>query len=150
MEDATPIAESMGVSKAPEEVMKKKTGRNAALLSNEELTSNDKKRLRRATKAKAKKQRTSDLAETEIAAKVDPNGRIARKVEDRKTLEVVQNDKRVVTGTESAHAGDSSKSSAFFSRMQESVRAEIQDSMNSKKSSKKASKATISSRKYKL
>ena len=150
IEDATPVAESFGSTKAPEEVLKKKTGRNAALLSVEELTGDDKKRLRRATKAKTRKQHSADRAQEEIAAKLDPQSRAARKVEERRMRDDVKNDKRVVAGRLDANADSSSKSSAFFARMQDAARSEIQEKSSKKSSQKKAAKATISSRKFKL
>jgi hypothetical protein len=66
LEDITPVTVLGGNASqsAPEQVLEKKRGKEGSLMADVELTSEDKKRKRRASKAanKAKKQRTADDA----------------------------------------------------------------------------------------
>ncbi len=160
MEDVLPTSESYGASSAhaPEEIMDKKRGRNAALIGDEERNSDDKKRLRRASKAVNKKKKQDNAEKDQITAKIDPYGNVARKLQEQKEMDDVAMDKRVTVASSDSGNHLKSSSSAFFSRMQENVREEIKSSMEKKKKGRgekggtdgEKSNKTIQSRKFML
>ena len=103
-------------------VFEKKSGRSGALLSGEELDRDDRQRLRRAAKNVRRKQRRLEDAEERLVAKVHPGA--GNKYEAKKLLEEIRGDKRVVQGKPSI-SGKSSKSSDFFSELQQQAQIDI-------------------------
>jgi U3 small nucleolar RNA-associated protein MPP10 len=122
LEEVLPSAENHGSTSAPEQVLEKKSGRAAALLTEEELGRDDRQRLRRASKAVRRKQRKLDESEEKLIAKINPGA--GNKYEAKKALEEIRGDKRVVQGRTEGNKGFG-KSSDFFSDMQQQAQIDI-------------------------
>ena len=100
---------------APEEVMQKKKGRNAAFLSEADIGRDDRRRLRRATKAANKKEKLAKPLSERVK-------------EDQKLTSDLQKDRRVVSGKVSGSSegnNRSSSSSSFFQKIQAQVQGDI-------------------------
>ena len=156
LEDIVPTVQSSASQLAPEQVTEKRKGRDASLLSKEELTSDDRKRLRRARKA-------AGTTHEEEADDNEPAGRKKkmqqqRAKEDKSLDEELRRDKRVVLSGKDTHGGSAnddgqsfSKSASFFSKLQENAQAEISGSLKNKnKKDKKNVVANSSGGKFKL
>jgi U3 small nucleolar RNA-associated protein MPP10 len=132
MEDVGPTSESMlAVSgQAPEEVMSHKRGRDAAFLSAEELTGDDKKRLRRAAKMVRRKTIRGEEAEEKQAAKVNPA--LGRKYDAKVADKAMKRDRRVVDASSTMKLESDekvksfTKSANFFSALQKQSEEDIQ------------------------
>ena len=117
-EDIGLTAESTASAAAPEEIYRKKRGRDAALMSQEELTRDDRKRLRQANKSKNRAAKKRDLECGSMdEGKARRNKAIA---EDKEFNEMLKKGKRVTTGKEIREEdkikyGSSKK---FFEKMQ--------------------------------
>lgn len=108
--------------------MSHKRGRDAAFLSAEELTRDDKKRLRRAAKMVRRRRIREDEVEEKLAAKVNPV--LGRKYEAKKADKSMKRDRRVVDGSSMKLESDEkvksfSKSANFFSALQKQSEEEI-------------------------
>lgn len=68
-------------------------------MSVEELTGDDKQRLRRAAKSVKRKEKQMELREEKLIAKLNPGQ--GNKYEKRKALEQIRNDKRVILTSDS-------------------------------------------------
>lgn len=99
----------------------KKRGRDAAFVADVERTREDKKRVRRASKAANKKHKAEEAAQEVVAARSNPI--LRQKLNDAKLADDFKNDRRVVTGKESGKA--SSKSADFFSKLQAQAQSGI-------------------------
>ena len=178
MEDITPVGESRAAAMAPEQVRvgshgsgsrmvtaisisiaiaaacvqvaAKKGGRAAALVAPEELSREDRQRLRRAAKSSAKKDNNK--------AQAGPDSDSAARLQDQ-----LRADKRVVLAADQGSSssskgqgqgdrrrrqgggGDSlSKSAAFFAQLQRQTQAQIQSkSQQDKKSLKRKAEAQL-------
>lgn len=122
-----------------------KRGRDAAFMAEEELTRDDKKRLRRAMKTVRRKQQHEVDVEEKLAAKVNPV--LGKRYEDKKAEKSMQRDKRVVDGNSMRLESDDkvksfSKSSSFFSAMQKQSEEDIQRKKDKVRSRDKSSPAT--------
>lgn len=93
IEDIMPVFESSAAAQAPEETQEKKHGREVTLMSREEMTSEDRKALRRAHKASNRKEKNMRAHEEKLVAKLNPG--MGNKYERQKTLDMIRNDKRV-------------------------------------------------------
>ena len=142
MEDITPMAEGAYEAFAPEEEHKKKRGRDAMLMADAELTSDDRKRLRQASKAIRRKERKeTGYAEGVLAAQ----GKGSAKYESKKTDDILRQDKRVVVGRDSDQ-NQYAKSGQFFERLQSQAQAEIAAGGKLSKKKKEAAPTASSSR----
>ena len=124
LEDVTPTTESAAsafTNSAPEKIHEKKRGRAAALVSEAEMTSDDRKRRRMASKSVRKKQRQSEDAKEHMLSNV---GQSSAKYEKKKTEEILRNDKRVSVQRNS-DSTDYTKSSKVFTQLQDQVRQDI-------------------------
>lgn len=108
--------------------MSHKRGRDAAFMSAEELTGDDKKRLRRAAKMVRRKRIHEDDVEEKRAAKVNPA--LARKYEAKVADKAIKRDRRVTDGSTMQLESDEkvksfTKSANFFSALQKQSEEEI-------------------------
>ncbi len=137
MEDIVPLVNSSASQLAPEQVQQKRRGRDSSLLSAEELTSEDRKRLRRARKEVGRKAGQSGAGSDSEDGGDTKAGR-KRKLgkADRALDQELARDKRVtLSGGAPGKSSDSgrndedntaySKSAAFFAKLQNSAQAEI-------------------------
>jgi U3 small nucleolar RNA-associated protein MPP10 len=113
----------------PIKVFKHKRGREASLLAEEELTSDDRKRLRRASKSVRRKENHRKAAEEKLVAKINPG--LGNKHEAAKALREIRGDKRVVDAKTMRQETDDqvktfTKSSKFFSALQKQTEEEVQ------------------------
>jgi len=126
MEDAIPTTESTSFgTAAPEDLFGKKRGRGAALMAQEELTSDDRRRLRQASKSVRKKQRKEGESSDKLASAA---GKGSNKYESKKLDDALRADKRVVDGSkggEDSQYGSYTKSSQFFEHLQKQAQDEI-------------------------
>ena len=144
-EDIAPTTESSAavMSQAPEEIREKKRGRDAAFVADVELTREDKKRVRRASKAANKKHKAEEASQEAVAARTNPI--LRQKLHDAKLADDFKNDRRVVTGKESGKS--SNKSADFFSKLQAQAQSDIKkDKAKLGKSSEVAAPAASSNR----
>ena len=109
LEDIVPVIQSNSIAMAPEEVYAKKHGRESRLLSSEELTSEDRQRMRRTTKNINKKEKNMKKYEEKMVAKLNPG--MGNKYEKEKTLDIIRNDKRVTLAGDK-HSGKKQSQSA--------------------------------------
>jgi hypothetical protein len=151
---------------APEEVSQKKRGKAASLMSDSELTSLDKQRIRRAAKAhkKANKSDSSSLQQsgTKKGGKFIDHALDDQLKRDSRVIMTnsdgsLSKKARVEHGLHEADANSSisyGKSSSFFSNLQEQTKQQIKSTIEgttaSVKSSKDAKKLSSSSRSLKL
>eukprot|EP00596_Hydrurales_sp_CCMP1899_P005295 CAMPEP_0119045176 /NCGR_PEP_ID=MMETSP1177-20130426/37723_1 /TAXON_ID=2985 /ORGANISM="Ochromonas sp, Strain CCMP1899" /LENGTH=740 /DNA_ID=CAMNT_0007016493 /DNA_START=136 /DNA_END=2358 /DNA_ORIENTATION=- len=134
LEDINPMSENTNSTiLAPEEVKDKKKGRAAALMADEELSRDDKRRLRRAAKASGQNEaKDKDLAEKKMGKTNSAEGNKARRnQEEKKTDEVLRSDYRVTEGEENDNESYT-KSAAFFSKLQQTAQQEIGGVMGKK------------------
>lgn len=140
LEDVTPVT-MLGANAsqlAPEQVLEKKRGIEGSYMAEEELTSEDRKRKRKASKAatKAKKVRAADEAMHTAAGAAGPTATAAKAREDNRALdEELRRDSRVTLTTAgpggkkappAATGGTSyAKSSAFFSKLQQETSEKV-------------------------
>ena len=123
LEDILPMAESFSSTAAPNEVQEKKRGREAALMSEAELTSEDRKRRRQASKSVRRKQRHAEESDEKAAAQA---GNSSKRYETKKLDEALRADKRVVeSAREDPDQATYSKSAAFFAQLQRQAQDEI-------------------------
>jgi hypothetical protein len=151
---------------APEEVSQKKRGKAASLMSDSELTSLDKQRIRRAAKAhkKANKSDSNSLQQsgTKKGGKFVDHALDDQLKRDSRVIMTnsdgsLSKKARVEHGLHEADANSSisyGKSSSFFSNLQEQTKRQIKSTIEgttaSTKSSKDAKKLSSSSRSLKL
>ena len=150
LEDIIPSTVSGAQAMAPEEVHQKKRGREAALLSEAELTSEDRKRLRRASKSTRRKQLRSENQQNEAASRV---GKASKKFEDKKLDAALRSDSRVIDGAGAEGTGQKfSKSAAFFGNMQKQAQSNISETKKAaaKKNQKAGGKGPTTSARVKL
>lgn len=153
LEDVLPTSESLGTQYAPEELMEKLKGKRASLMSKEEQTRDDKRRLRRAAKSSSKTRKDREEATT---GKRSRDG-------DKQVYEDLKRDKRVTMHDESSggmggegQEGSYSKSTTFFSNMQRQVSNEVGNtakaiaSEKSKGKGSKTDKASANSKRVML
>eukprot|EP01036_Dinobryon_divergens_P025832 gene25832-34420_t len=157
MEDITPVGESRAAALAPEQVAVKKSGRAAALVADEELTREDRQRLRRAAKSSAKKDKTAleqagPDSEARLQDQLRADKRVVLAADDGKgkgkgkggagrSLGHGHGDQRRRPG---GGGGDSlSKSAAFFAQLQRQTQAQIQSKSQDKKSLKRKAEAQL-------
>lgn len=129
LEDIVPVTESNGITVAPEEVCAKKHGRESRLLSKEELSSDDRQRMRRTKKSIDKKEKNMKKYEEKMVARLNPG--MGNKYEKEKTLSIIRNDKRVLmsddnrsrkkmsNAVESAGSGGTTSSTMLFKQLQD-------------------------------
>jgi U3 small nucleolar RNA-associated protein MPP10 len=161
LEDITPVTVLGGNASqlAPEQVQAKKHGKDGAMMAEEEMTSEDRKRKRRASKAanKAKKTRAADEAMYTDKQAAGPGAAAARARAEARTLdEELKRDSRVTltTGSQTGKKGGAgatapsstsgsantsfSKSSSFFNKLQQETSDNIK-----KKAAQKGGKAPV-------
>mmetsp|Transcript_116521 Transcript_116521/g.228626 ORF Transcript_116521/g.228626 Transcript_116521/m.228626 type:complete len:690 (+) Transcript_116521:28-2097(+) len=158
LEDITPITAMSAVTSqlAPEQIQQKKLGKEASMMAEEEMTSEDRKRKRRASKAanKAKKVREADEAMYTGHNATGPAAEAAKAKEDSRALdEQLKRDSRVTLAGGAAQSGkrggskntqsegnDASyaKSASFFSKLQQETSDQIK-----KKTAQKGGKPAI-------
>jgi hypothetical protein len=145
MEDVTPVGESRAAARAPEQVAAKKSGRAAALVASEELTREDRQRLRRAAKGKAKKDKKAGAgSDSNSAARLQDQLRADKRV----VLAADGGAGRAQSGSGPADrrrrqgaGGDSlSKSATFFAQLQRQTQAQIQSQSQAQAQGKKGLK----------
>jgi U3 small nucleolar RNA-associated protein MPP10 len=157
LEDILPGMESSASQFAPGQVLEKRKGRDASLMSKEELTSDDRKRLRR-----ARKNARSDSEDSDAEQKGGKAGRKQQRAKDDKHLDdELRRDKRVtLNGKSSKHGGGTngdenqngeySKSASFFEKLQQNAQSEISGVGKGEKKSKKKVVENGSGSSYKL
>jgi U3 small nucleolar RNA-associated protein MPP10 len=119
IENINPTNESDANALAPDEVYKKKTGRDASLKSNVEYDRDDKKRLRSASKSKKRKEKKQKTIDDTIKAKANIYSKEARKLDDKLVDDIIKQDKRVTIGKNSTDDTSSfSNSKSFFTKVQ--------------------------------
>ena len=134
LEDINLVPENMfGETAAPEDIYKKKRGREGALMTEEEMKSEDKKRRRNATKAKMKKEKKEKQI-VELAKARE--GRSSKAYENRLTDEILKTDDRVISSKEDKFAKDYTNSTKFFTQLQEEAQQDIKASMNKSRKTK--------------
>ena len=146
MEDIIPTTESLATTAAPEDIRAKKRGRSAALMADAELTSDDKKRLRQASKASRRKERKESKYNETLASH---SGKSSNKFESQKTDEILRSDRRVVEGT-NEDTNQYTKSSQFFSALQQNAQSIISGASLKKKKEDKINSSKEKSSKFKL
>lgn len=118
-EDINPTVESLASGLAPEEVLSKKRGRSAALLSEAELDRDDRNRLRRASKATRRSKRAREGVVAGGSYSREKDGDILKdkrvKIKDDSNKNVIVDDS----------TRQSFKSAEFFSRMQQQAKDDI-------------------------
>ena len=128
MEDIAPYSQnSAATAAAPEEIMEHKRGKKVTLLTSAELTREDRKKLRRHKKEVNKAEKAEQEKDTSI--------KNLRKQASKKLDEELRADKRVVlsnTAKSKKHEDQNqfSKSSAFFSKLQEDTQQQIKNTVN--------------------
>jgi len=143
VEDIIPVVESSSAGTAPEQVLDKKHGREVTLLSREEMTSEDRKALRRAHKASNKKEKNMRHHEDKLVAKLNPG--MGNKYEKQKTLDIIRNDKRVTVAGEVGgkrkngagtvdNATEKATSSNLFRQLQDEAKRTIDEKRKKRKS----------------
>lgn len=144
LEDVGVSNESSASASAPEELYAKKRGRKAALLSESELTREDKNRLRQANKAARK--RSEQQIEYDRNGNSTPESR-SKNLQGTNGLPL---DRRVVAGkiAEDGEQVSYGKSSEFFERLQRNAQDEISDKR--KEIKQKKEKPLSSSKSLKL
>ena len=98
-------------------------------MAEEELTSDDRKRLRRANKSMRRRENHRKAAEEKLVAKINPG--LGNKYESAKALREIRGDKRVVDARTMRQETDDqvksfTKSSKFFSALQKQTEEEVQ------------------------
>ena len=150
LEDVTPAMMSKGSAAAPEDVQAKKRGRAAALLADADLDQDDRKRMRRASKAVRRKNRGAEATRLKNEAHLKGVEYVPKTYGGKDSI---SNDKRVSKGVESEDKYDGkskfTKSSNFFGDLLQQVQAGIRDKGNGQKRAKKNT-ATLSSASIKL
>lgn len=142
LEDIVPLVNSAASQLAPEQILQKRRGRDSSLLSTEELTSEDRKHLRRARK-EAGRRGDKDRAASDSEDGADTKASRKRKLvkADRVLDQELARDKRVsLSGASMKNSGggndeDStaySKSAAFFTKLQHNAQAEISNGKDKK------------------
>ena len=174
LEDILPLTESGATAvAAPEEVQDKKRGRDAALVAEAELSREDRRRLHRATKAaKRKENKTKEYTEKLTAQQDTAEGYAAEKrLESKKTDDVLRKDRRVIDATGGAAAGKGkkrkgrgdddgdddkqdlsayTKSAAFFSKLQRVAQEEISGAKSKASKKDKQMGSDANAAKFKL
>jgi U3 small nucleolar RNA-associated protein MPP10 len=137
VEDFMPVVESTAAAVAPEQVLGKKHGREVTLLSRDEMTSEDRKALRRAHKASNRKEKNMRKHEEKLVAKMNPG--MGNKYEKQKTLDIIRNDKRVTmrgdtgggkrknAGNAVGNASEKATSSNMFRQLQDEAKRSIDE-----------------------
>lgn len=119
IENINPTNESDANALAPDEIYKKKTGRNASLKADVEHDRDDKKRLRSASKSKKRKEKKQKTTEDTAKAKANIYSKEARKLDEKQVDDIIKTDKRVVIGKNSTEDTSSfTNSKAFFTKVQ--------------------------------
>ncbi|OQR94543.1 U3 small nucleolar ribonucleoprotein [Achlya hypogyna] len=137
MEEAVPIGVSDATMAAPEEVYDKKRKRDAVVRSREEMTQEERKATRNAKKHARRKARAQKAADERLVAKVNPG--MGNKYEKKKMLESLDA-KNVTKGKEiEGSTKQFSKSSEFFTKLQEDTAKTIDEHREAKVKAKKAS-----------
>ena len=123
LEDITPITVSGGSAAAPEDIHKKQRGRAAALVSEAELTTDDRKRLRRASKSVRRKKLRQEETKEKEASKV---GKASARFEEKKLKDTLKSDSRVQEGgTGDPEQANYANSSQFFASLQRQAQQDI-------------------------
>ena len=118
MEEILPIGVSSSTGLAPEEVFKKKRGRDGFLVGEDELDQDDRTRRRRAKKTARRKNRQAKAADEKLVARLNPG--LGNKYAKKKAVEMLSNARNVTTGTTTA-ASNFTNSASFFSDLSETV-----------------------------
>ena len=149
MEEVIPMGVSTDVAAAPEEIMRKKKGREGVLIGEEESTPEERQRARRAKKAARRKSRQAKLADEKAVARANPG--LGNKYAMRKAMEGLER-ARNVTKADNVDAGVKwTKSSDVFKRLQEEVKSGLSSARgDGDGGSKKKKQKTGSGNGYKL
>ena len=168
LEDIAPYRSHVGHQSnstlEPEQVYEKKRGRDGALAgyADKEITQDDRKRLRRVRKEAHKKKAVDEKARDRTTAQTNPDSAEYRALQNKKTNDILSSDKRVVAGKIAGGGGGKngdkkeksySKSTDFFSSLQEQVSLEIKGggaNKGRKRMESEAEMASRSSNAYKL
>ncbi|CBJ31506.1 conserved unknown protein [Ectocarpus siliculosus] len=126
MEEVLPSSVADAEALAPEELYKKKRGREAEFLEGgAEMSQEDRKRSRSSKKAVRRKARRQAEAAQKLVSKLNPG--LGNKYEKAKMMRDIQGAKNVTTATggEESTGREFSTSAKFFSQLQESVTASV-------------------------
>ncbi|CAN0080962.1 unnamed protein product, partial [Ectocarpus sp. 13 AM-2016] len=126
MEEVLPSSVADAEALAPEELYKKKRGREAEFLEGgAEMSQEDRKRSRSSKKAVRRKARRQAQAAQKLVSKLNPG--LGNKYEKAKMMRDIQGAKNVTTATggEESTGREFSTSAKFFSQLQESVTASV-------------------------
>ena len=137
MEEVLPMGVSMQSRLAPEEVFKKKRGREGVLIGEDELNKDERARKRRAKKTARRKARKAQKADEKAIARINPG--MGNKHAHKKMLETLASARNVTEG-KSSNKVNYTKSSEFFNELTKDVSmisSSIRDKSNNKKNDKK-------------
>ena len=137
MEEVLPMGVSMQSRLAPEEVFKKKRGREGVLIGEDELNKDERARKRRAKKTARRKARKAQKADEKAIARINPG--MGNKHAHKKMLETLASARNVTEG-KSSNKVNYTKSSEFFNELTKDVSmisSSIRDKSNNKKNNKK-------------
>ncbi|CAN0390344.1 unnamed protein product [Ectocarpus sp. 12 AP-2014] len=124
MEEVLPSSVADAEALAPEELYKKKRGREAEFLEGgAEMSQEDRKRSRSSKKAVRRKARRQAQAAQKLVSKLNPG--LGNKYEKAKMMRDIQGAKNVTTAPEESTGREFSTSAKFFSQLQESVTASV-------------------------
>jgi U3 small nucleolar RNA-associated protein MPP10 len=120
MEEVIPMGVSTDVSAAPEEIMRKKKGREGVLIGEEESTPEERQRRRRAKKASRRKARQAKLADEKAVARANPG--LGNKYAMRKAMEDLGRARNVTKADNVDGDVRWTKSSDVFKKLQDEVK----------------------------
>ncbi|CAB1113499.1 unnamed protein product [Ectocarpus sp. CCAP 1310/34] len=151
MEEVLPSSVADAEALAPEELYKKKRGREAEFLEGmrgAEMSQEDRKRSRSSKKAVRRKARRKAQATQKLVSKLNPG--LGNKYEKAKMMKDIEGAKNVTTaaGGEESSGREFSTSAKFFSQLQESVTASVKSAGkgmegDAKSTSKKAAQLRL-------
>jgi U3 small nucleolar RNA-associated protein MPP10 len=141
MEEVLPMGVSAASRLAPEEVFKKKRGREGVLIGDDELGKDERARKRRAKKTARRKARKMKRADEKAIARINPG--MGNKHAHKKMLETLASARNVTEGKTSDKV-NYTKSSEFFNQLTNDV-SMISSMVDKTNKKKKANKGTNSS-----
>ena len=123
MEEIIPMGISTDVAAAPEEIMRKRKGRQGVLIGEEESTPEERQRARRAKKTARRKNRRAKLADEKAVARANPG--MGNKYAMKKALEGLSQARNVTQANNVDEDVKWTKSSDVFKKLQDEVRSGI-------------------------
>ena len=123
MEEVIPMGVSSESAAAPEEIMRKRKGREGVLIGEEESTPEERQRARRAKKAARRKRRQAKLADEKAVARANPG--LGNKYAMKKAMDGLTRARNVTQANDVDSGVKWTKSSDVFKKLQEEVTSGI-------------------------